>query len=120
MKQNKIDLTSLLLREPIVALFIEHPTKEIIVYSNGYLNWVAPCYLLLGFLAIYRCAVQSMGNTIAPFTACIVELVMRLGSAIGLCAVAGYLGVCLASPLAWLGACSLLVPVYYHMIRKQE
>ena len=25
----------LLLREPIVALFIEHPTKEIIVYSNG-------------------------------------------------------------------------------------
>lgn len=31
----------LLLREPIVALFIEHPTKKIIVYSNGYLNWVA-------------------------------------------------------------------------------
>ena len=110
----------LLLREPIVALFIEHPTKKIIVYSNGYLNWVAPCYLLLGFLAIYRCAVQSMGNTIAPFMACIVELVMRLGSTIGLCAVAGYLSVYLASPLAWLGACSLLVPVYYHMIRKQE
>ena len=41
MRQNKIDLTSLLLREPIVALFIEHPTKEIIVYSNGYLNWVS-------------------------------------------------------------------------------
>ena len=110
----------LLLREPIVALFIEHPTKKIIVYSNGYLNWVAPCYLLLGFLAIYRCAVKSMGNTIAPFTACIVELVMRLGSTIGLCAVAGYLGVCLASPLAWLGACSLLVPVYYHMVTIQS
>ena len=76
----------LLLREPIVALFIEHPTK----------------------------------NTIAPFTACIIELVMRLGSTIGLCAVAGYLGVCLASPLAWLGACSLLVPVYYHMVTIQS
>ena len=61
-----------------------------------------------------------MGNTIAPFAACIVELVMRLGSTIGLCAVAGYLGVCLASPLAWLGACSLLVPVYYHMVTIQS
>ena len=48
---------------------------------------------------------------------CIGQLSMQSAvNALGSVAVAGYLGVCLASPLAWLGACSLLVPVYYHMI----
>ena len=29
----------------------------------------------------------------------------------------GYTGVCLASPLAWLGAILLLIPVYYRRMR---
>ena len=28
----------------------------------------------------------------------------------------GYTGICLASPLAWIGATSLLIVVYYRMI----
>lgn len=70
----------LLLRRPIVEMFLANPPKEVIWYSNGYLNWVAPCYLILGALSIYRCAVQSMQNTAAPFIACMIELVMRIGS----------------------------------------
>ena len=46
-----------------------------------------------------------------------IELVMRLAATIGLTAAIGYMGVCLASPLAWAGACGLLIPVYYRMIR---
>ena len=37
----------LLLRRPIVEMFLANPPKEVIWYSNGYLNWVAPCYLIL-------------------------------------------------------------------------
>ena len=40
----------LLLRRPIVEMFLANPPKEVIWYSNGYLNWVAPCYLILGAL----------------------------------------------------------------------
>lgn len=58
-----------------------------------------------------------MQNGTAPFAACMIELVMRLAATIGLTAAIGYMGVCLASPLAWAGACGLLIPVYYRMIR---
>lgn len=107
----------LLLREPIVRLFVTNPTAEMIRYSNGYLNVVAPFYLILGLLQIYRTAIQGMQNTKAPFTACIIELVMRLASTIGLTAMIGYTGVCLASPLAWIGATAFLIPVYYGMMK---
>ena len=69
-------------------------------------------------LAVYRTSIQSMQNGTAPFAACMIELVMRLAATIGLTAAIGYMGVCLASPLAWAGACGLLIPVYYRMIRN--
>ncbi len=110
----------LFLRHPIVEMFITNPTNEIMYYSNGYLNWIAPSYILLGILTIYRCAIQSMQNTIAPFWACVIELAMRIGSTMIVCSIAGYTGVCVATPLAWLGACVFLVPVYNQLIRKEN
>lgn len=110
----------LLLRHPIVRLFLSSPTAEIYRYSDGYLTWVAPCYFILGLLAVYRTAVQSMQNSTAPFAACMIELVMRLAATIGLSAVIGYTAVCIASPMAWIGACLLLIPVYYRMMRKTK
>ena len=107
----------LLLRHPIVRLFLSAPTAEIYHYSDGYLNWVAPFYLLLGFLAVYRTAVQSMQNGKAPFAACMIELVMRLLATVWLSQIIGYTAVCIASPLAWFGAIALLIPVYYRMMR---
>ena len=108
----------ILLRNWIVLLFLSDPTAEIIRYSNGYLLTVAPFYLLLGLLAVYRSSIQSMQNAAAPFAACIVELVMRIGATVILTGFIGYAGVCIASPLAWAGACALLIPVYYRMIRR--
>lgn len=108
----------LLFRRQIVELFISNPSPEMIAYSNGYINVVAPCYLILGLLLTYRTAIQSMQNTIAPFSACMIELVMRIAATMILTNLVGYLGVCVASPMAWIGACALLIPVYYHVIRK--
>lgn len=109
----------LLLRRPIVEMFLANPPKEVIWYSNGYLNWVAPCYLILGALSIYRCAVQSMQNTAAPFIACMIELVMRIGSTLFICSLWGYTGVCIATPLAWIGAGSYVMFVYYNSMQRK-
>ena len=109
----------LFLRHPIVELFLSNPTAEIYSYSDQYLTFVAPCYFLLGLLSIYRASVQSMGNGWAPFTACMIELVMRIATTLGLSAVLGYFSVCIASPLAWFGACALLISCYYRMMKKQ-
>ena len=108
----------LLARRAVVSLFIDAPTEEIISYAGGYLTAVAPFYVVLGLLIVYRSAVQSMGNSTAPFLACVVELVMRIGGALGLSRVLGYTGVCFSSPLAWIGATALLIPFYGREMRK--
>lgn len=108
----------LLCRRQVVSLFIDNPTDEIIAYATGYFTAVAPFYLLLGLLMVYRSTEQSMDDSRSPFAACIIELVMRLCGTAGLARVMGYAGVCLASPLAWLGAVALLIPVYYRRVRR--
>ena len=110
----------LLLRESLVSLFITEPSAEIVRYSNGYLQVVAPFYVILGLLLVYRTTIQSMQNAAAPFAACMIELAMRIGSTMILVKVVGYTGVALASPLAWIGACLLLIPVYYRMERNRR
>ena len=110
----------LLLRHPIVRLFLSNPTTEIYYYSDKYLTIVAPFYFILGLLAVYRTSIQSMQNGRAPFAACIIELIMRIAATVRLSGGLGYLSVCIASPLAWFGACALLIPCYYKMMRKTD
>ena len=89
----------LLLRHPIVQMFLSDPTKEIYHYSDMYLTVVAPFYFILGLLAVYRTSIQSMQNGQAPFAACMIELVMRIAATVGLSGMIGYTSVCIASPL---------------------
>lgn len=107
-------------RNLVVPMFIDTPTDSIVRYANGYLLAVAPFYLLMGLLLIIRSSVQSMGNGKAPFAACITELVLRIIATFGLSALLGYVGICLASPIAWLGADLLLVVVYCSMMKKNR
>lgn len=108
----------LLLRHPIVRMFLSDPTKEIYHYADMYLTIVAPFYFVLGLLAVYRTSIQSMQNGKAPFAACMIELVMRIAATVGLSGIIGYTSVCIASPMAWIGACALLIPVYYKMMKE--
>lgn len=105
----------LVLRHSIVRLFLSNPSPDIYHYSDSYLTVIAPFYFLLGLLSIYRAAVQSMNNSLAPFMGCMIELFMRLTATLVLSAIWGYFAVCIASPLAWFGSCSLLIPCYYKM-----
>lgn len=107
----------LVCRRQVVSLFIDAPTAAVVEYAMGYLVAVAPFYPLLGFLLIYRSAEQSMGDSRSPFMACMIELVVRIAATTFLSRLIGYTGVCLASPLAWLGAILLLIPVYYRRMR---
>lgn len=108
----------ILCRHLVVPMFVNHPTAEIVWYSDKYLLTVAPFYLLLGILLTYRSSIQSMGNNWPPFAACIIELFIRIGATVFLTAKMGYIGICFATPLAWLGACFLLIPVYRKIVSK--
>lgn len=108
----------LLCRNFVTPLFVNQPTAEIALYANQYFWAVAPFYLLLGFLMVYRSAVQSMGNTLAPFLACVIQLIVRVGVTIIFSHQIGYIGICFASPISWFLAGLFLIPFYRKGIKK--
>lgn len=108
----------------VVPMFVNNPTPEIISYSDQYLWVIVPFYLFLGALLVYRTAIQSMGNTWAPFGACIIELIARVICASFVSAYLGYKAICFASPFAWMTALIWLLPIYFcyelKKMRKKE
>ncbi len=109
----------ILFLEPfIVPVFVSNPTEAIFQYAHDFFVVTLPFYPVLGLLNLYRSSVQSLGNTFAPFAACIVELIARVVCALGLAIPFGYKGICFATPLAWLGAIAVVIPFYFVTIRK--
>ena len=46
-------------------------------------------------------------------------IVLHFLATVGLSGAIGYTAVCIASPLAWFGACALLIPCYYKMMKGE-
>ena len=109
----------ILIVEPfIVPMFVSSPSPEVFGYARDFFTVTLPFYPVLGLLCVYRTSVQSMGNSWAPFAACIVELVARCSASILLGALFGYMGIVFSSPLAWIGADAIVIPVYAVMMRR--
>ena len=108
----------LLVQPFVVPMFVSDASPEVFAYASDFFLITLPFYPLLGVLCVYRTAVQSMGNSWAPFTACIIELVARCSASIIFGAIFGYRGVVFSTPFAWIGADLLVIPVYAFMIRK--
>lgn len=102
----------------VIPIFMNEPNEEIFLYAKDYLWVIVPFYLLLGLLAIYRSSIQSMGDSVTPFLACIIELFSRIFCALYLSLYFGYKGICFSTPFAWIGTLCILIPVYYRTIRK--
>ncbi len=83
--------------------------SAILDYAAYYLRVTGLFYPVLAVLFILRNALQGMGYSFLPMSAGILELVSRMFAAWVLVGALGYLGVCLASPVAWIAADVLLV-----------
>ncbi len=81
----------------------------ILDYAAYYLRVNGIFYPTLAVLFVLRNALQGMGYSFLPMSAGILELAARMFAAWVLVASMGYLGVCLASPVAWIAADILLV-----------
>jgi putative MATE family efflux protein len=76
--------------------------------AHVYLRINGSCYIILSLLFIFRQTLQGLGNSLIPTIAGVMELVMRTFAAIILSEFFGFVGICIASPLAWVGACAPL------------
>ena len=102
----------------MIELFVGAQARQVIEYGRLFLIITGVSYWALALLFIFRFTLQGLGKSFMPTLAGVVELVMRIAAAIFLVDWLGYLGVCLASPMAWLGG--LLPPAiaFFFTARK--
>lgn len=101
----------------MATVFVGSENYEILNQVQVYFLTNATFYFLLALLFIYRYTLQGLGKSTAPTVAGVMELLSRVLAAIVLSKSLGFMGVSLASPLAWLGA---LLPLMtsYHFTKK--
>lgn len=104
----------------LTALFMTEPTEEILSYAKTYLNTIAIFYPVLGLLYVYRNGLQGMGDGIIPLLGGLGELLSRLAVATILPGLMGYMGICLASPVAWCAAAAILLIRYCTWMHQKK
>lgn len=90
-----------------MGIFMDEKTELIQSYSHTYLILTSLFYPALGLLFIYRSALQGLGESLVPMLGGVGELIARAAICLTLPARLGYLGACLASPIAWMAAALL-------------
>lgn len=107
--------------EPIIMLFGDNMTGEIMSAAKRYILAIAQCYSLVAILFVMRNTLQGMGFTYANSVAGVGELFGRISVAFILTPLLGFDAVCYAGPAAWLLADIPLIIIYFikqHRLRK--
>ena len=101
-------------------LFISGNVTEIMGQVHIYLVCVALFFIPLMVVNVYRNGIQGMGYGFLPMLAGVAELTGRGVVAVIAAKQESYVGVCLASPAAWVLAGGLLLAVYFLIMRKKQ
>ena len=104
---------ALLFGDLFVAAFLREHDTEVLAVGRHMLWVTAPFFVPLGLIFIFRNTLQGIGRSLLPMLAGFVEMVMRMGVALGLLHVLGVNAVYWGDPAAWVGAAVLLVVAYW-------
>ena len=104
----------------IIGVFLDNPEPEVLSAAYMYITYSVPFYFFFSQMFIYRNACQGMGIAMIPMMTGVVELFVRTGVAMFLTESHGYLGICLASPVAWLSSFSVAYFSYRYFIKILE
>jgi len=102
----------------LVRMFVGDAAPEVVEMAALMLVINGVSYAVLGVLFVLRGALQGLGDAVVPTLTGVVELFMRVGAAVVLGAVFGFVGVAWSNPLAWIGAVIILVPAYVRAHRR--
>ena len=98
-------------------LFVSEDVELIMDSVDIYLKCVGTFFIPLAIVNIYRNGIQGLGYGLLPMMAGVAELVGRGVVAVIAAGQKSYLGVCLASPAAWVLASALLIGMYYYIVK---
>ena len=102
----------------LARLFIDANNVGVIEKVQIYLNMTSPFYIPLGLIFVLRSTCQGMGSGLIPMLSSIQELLFRVLAALTLPIYLGYMGICLASPIAWVAASILLFFAYRLQMKR--
>ncbi len=102
----------------LARLFIDKDNIAVIEMVQVYLNVTSPFYFPLGMIFVLRSTSQGMGSGLIPMLSSLQELLFRVLVALSLPIYLGYLGICLASPIAWVAAATLLFFAYRIQMKR--
>lgn len=104
----------------LIALFVDAGEVQIRENARMMLLFSVAFYIPLAYVNIVRFLIQGMGFSTFAILAGVFEMIARAGAGLFLVPTFGFVGVCLASPLAWILADAFLFPAYIHVRRKLE
>lgn len=98
-------------------LFVSEDVEVIMGSVDLYLKCIGLFFIPLAIVNIYRNGIQGLGYGLLPMMAGVAELIGRGVVAVIAAGHRSYLGVCLASPAAWVLASLLLLAMYYYIVK---
>lgn len=104
--------------DDLARLFIDANNHAVIEKVQIYLNVTSPFYIPLGLIFVLRSTCQGMGSGLIPMLSSLQELAFRVLVALSLPTYLGYMGICLASPIAWVAAATLLFFAYRLQMKR--
>ena len=113
-----VALFNIYLGAEIIELFVGGEAVQVIEYGRLFLIVTSIFYWALALLFIFRFTLQGLGQSLVPTIAGVIELVMRIAAAVFLVDWLGYLGACVAAPMAWIGALIPLAVAFLLTARK--
>lgn len=104
--------------EKIALLFVNGNETQVLQNVNQFLLWNAAFYIPLALVNIVRFMIQGLGFPRFAIIAGVCEMAARAIAGFFLVPMLGFMGACLASPLAWIAADLFLIPAYMSVMKK--
>ncbi len=103
-----------------ITIFVDPSETEVVEAAITYFRVVSWCYPFLGSIFLYRNALQGLGYGLIPMLGGVFELLARAAVVMALSGFAGYAGVCMSDPAAWIAALIPIVPYYFYKMKKVD
>lgn len=101
----------------VLLLFVDATETEIIRAAQMCIMFNSGTYILLTMVNVVRFMIQGIGFSQFAVLAGVFEMIARTLVGIFLVPRLGFVGACLANPLAWVFADAFLIPAYYRCIK---
>lgn len=113
-------LIALLTGKQLCLLFLDAGETQIIGYAYQFLLFCTGGYCLLVLVNAVRFTIQGMGFSVFAIISGVMEMIARVTASTVIAGRAGFIGICLAHPLAWVFADAFLIPAFFYCRRKIE